>query len=132
MIPPIYSLDFMTDDTIRTDNLEIDKKANLVTVSVNPNFYSMEVVNSAIYVMLDDNYFRVEGEPSEEIIVKIKPKRKSDLELTGRKINKELINYTVLDIRGEKTKDIRAAIVQRALQVHLGGEGQGDTEREKN
>ncbi|OGI15187.1 His-Xaa-Ser system protein HxsD [Candidatus Micrarchaeota archaeon RBG_16_49_10] len=122
----------MTDDTIRTDNLEIDKKANLVTVSVNPNFYSMEVVNSAIYVMLDDNYFRVEGEPSEEIIVKIKPKRKSDLELTGRKFNNELINYTVLDIRGEKTKDIRAAIVQRALQVHLGGEGQGDTEREKN
>jgi His-Xaa-Ser system protein HxsD len=116
----------MAGDIATVDNLEIDRKRNAVTISVNPKFYSLDVVHSAIYVMLDDHYFRIDGDPADEILVTIKPKKKAeDLESVGRKFNNELINYAVVNLRGEKTKDIRAAIIQRALQSHMGDDDEG-------
>jgi len=107
-----------TDEIKILDNLEIHK--DHLVVSVNPKFYSRDVVYSAIYVFLDSCYCKVDGDPSEEIIVTLKPKQKTGLEMLGSKFNNELINYASVAIRGAKTVDIRAEIVKKALESHQG------------
>jgi len=65
--------------------------------------------------------------PDEEILIEMKPKKKTDLEKIGRELNNELINYAAIQIRGIKTKDMRLEIVKRALGSHQKIE---DTERD--
>ncbi|MEM5793012.1 MAG: hypothetical protein QXY45_01460 [Candidatus Aenigmatarchaeota archaeon] len=98
------------------DNLEIHP--DKVIVSVNPKFYSLDVVYSSIYTFLDNCYCKIDGDPNEEILVELKPKEKDDPEILGRKFNNELINYAALEIRGLKTQDMRLEIVKRALASH--------------
>jgi His-Xaa-Ser system protein HxsD len=99
------------------DNIELHP--NKVIVSVNPRFYNLDVVYSSLYNFLEDNYCKVDGDPNDEILVELKPKKKiKDLEKLGRKFNNELINYTALEIRGLKTEDMRIEIVRRALTSH--------------
>jgi len=110
----------MAGKILVADNFEADKKVNSITLSINPKFYSMDAVYSTIYLMIDENYFKIDGDPAEEIIVKIEPKKKADLEMVARRFNNDLINYACAEIRGQKTKDIRSAIISRALQSHMG------------
>ena len=98
------------------DNIEIHK--NKIVVSVNPIFYNLDVVYSSLYNFLDGCYCKVNGDPVEEILVELKPKKKTDLERLGREFNNELINYSAVEIRGIKTKDMRLEIVKRALTSH--------------
>lgn len=105
-------------DVLTIDNLEVHKDKNFLLVSVNPRFYNLDVVYSAIYMFLDKCYFKVNGDPEEEILVEIKPKRKVDLERLGREFNNELVNYAATRIRGKKTEDMRKIIVERALKSH--------------
>jgi len=109
----------MSEEVI--DNLTINKKEEFVLVSVNPKFYNLDVVYSAIYMFLDKCYVKIEGDPEEEILVKLKPKEKGvDLERLGREFNNELINYAAAAIRGWKTVDLRKTIIERALKSHAG------------
>jgi len=98
------------------DNLEMHD--NKVIVSVNPFFYNLDVVYSSLYNFLDDCYCKVNGDPDDEILVELKPKKKTNLEELGRKFNNEAINYAALNIRGLKTEDMRLEIVRRALGSH--------------
>ncbi len=115
-------------DIRNVDNLEIHK--DKVIVSVNPRFYNIDVVYSSIYMFLDRCYCKVNGDPTDEIIVELKPKNKSDLEILGRELNNELVNYVVIGIRGRRTIDMRTEIVQRALRSHE-PEIEKDTPKEK-
>ncbi|MFH8092876.1 MAG: His-Xaa-Ser system protein HxsD [Candidatus Aenigmatarchaeota archaeon] len=104
------------------DNLVVNEDENFVQVSINPKFYNLDVIYSAIYVFLDKYYVKIEGEPEEEVIVKLKPKEgKVDLEKVGREFNNELISYAAAAIRGWKTADLRKTIIERALKSQ--GEG---------
>lgn len=98
------------------DNFEIHR--DKIIISVNPKFYNLDVIYSAIYMFLDKCYCKVSGDPSEEIIVEIKPKESQDLENIGRQFNNELIGYAAIGIRGRKAADMRAEIIKRALETH--------------
>lgn len=96
-------------------NLEIDKKENQVTVSVNPKIYSADVIYSAAYVFLDKAYVLVDGDPEDEIIVQLKPKNPYDLEKLGREFNNELLSYSFYKTQAEKNTAVREAMIQRVL-----------------
>lgn len=76
------------------NNLQLNFDKNFLIVSVNPKIYSLDVVYSAAKGFLDKAYLVIDGDPKNEIIVEIKPKKKaSDLETLGRDFNNELIRF---------------------------------------
>ena len=111
------------DKNITTiNNLKIVNNEH-VLVSVNPKIYSLDVVQSAAYVLMDRAYIVIDGDPKEKILVELKPtNKKEDLEKLGRDFNNELINYAVYKVQAERTKEIRETIVKRALLTNLGEE----------
>jgi len=112
----------MTEETQIIDNMELNRKENYVIISVNPKIYSLPIVYSAAYVFLDKAYVILDGDPKEEILVKLRPKKGQDLETLGREFNNELLNYAFYAVQSERTKSIRNAIVQRALLTHAQSE----------
>lgn len=95
------------------DNIEVTKDS--VILSINPKLYALETVYSAAYVFLDRAYVLLDGDPKKEIIVKLKSKKKEDLEKLGLEFLNELINYSDYQKRSEQTKKIREILLQRAL-----------------
>ena len=112
------------------DNLELHP--DKVLVSVNPKFYNLDVVYSSLYNFLEDCYCKVNGDPDEEIMVELKPKKKGDMEKLGREFNNELVCYASIEIRGLKTKDMRLEIVKRALGSHQPIEDTGSEDWEND
>ena len=102
------------------DNLEIHE--DHVIVSVNPKIYSLDVVYSAGYVLMDRAYVVIDGDPEEEIIVELRPKKRDDLEILGRDFNNELINYAVYKSQSEANREVKETIVKRALLTNVGEE----------
>lgn len=94
--------------------LNIEENDGIFTVRVNPLVYSMDVIYSAAYVLLDKAYIVLDGDPEKEILVKIKPKAKSD-NMVALEFNNELINYSEYKTNFERNKEIRQTILQRAL-----------------
>lgn len=108
----------MEEDVFVTDNLEIHKKDNFVIISVNPKLYPLEVIYSAAYIFIDKAYVMIDGDPREEILVQLRPKASTDVEVLGREFNNELLNYMVYMHRTIRSQGIREAIVQRALATN--------------
>lgn len=104
------------------DNLQIDDAEGTLVVKVNPRFYPLEVIYSASYALLDRAYVVLDGDPQQEILVKLRPLHAgaSDLERLGREFNNELLNYTMYAIQVERNKAVRDAIIQRALLTSTG------------
>ncbi len=95
-------------------NIKIDEDQTIL--SINPKIYQLEVIYSAAYIFLDKAYILLEGDPKTEVIVRIKPKNKEhDKEQMGLEFFNELINYADYRQRSEDTKNIREALLQRAL-----------------
>ena len=88
---------------------------NSVVLSVNPKVYTLETVYSAAYVFLDKAYILLDGNPKKEILVRLKPKNKENLEKLGGDFFNELINYADYQKRSKQTKKIREMLLQRAL-----------------
>jgi His-Xaa-Ser system protein HxsD len=122
-----------------------------VVLNINPKVYPIETIYSASYVFLGRAYILLDGDPAEEIIVKLKPKESEEnkgasraiLESLGGEFLNELINYADYKKRAEDTKNIREALLQRALITSdprvleglegsdAGGEDKDDKEFEK-
>ncbi len=100
------------------DNMEIDYDGKKVLVSVNPKIYPMAVIHSAAYILIDKAYIILDGDPEKEIIATIRPKKECDLEALGRDFNNELVNYNFYMVQSNLTKNVREAIVQRALATN--------------
>lgn len=96
-------------------NIEIDEKNKCALVSVNPKIYFLDVIYSAAYILLDRAHIILDGDPEEEIIAELRPKGKQDLKALAMAFNDELLNYSVYKTQSEKNKDIKQAIIQRAL-----------------
>ena len=108
------------DEANVVNNFEINKKDGYVLVSVNPRIYSLEVVYSAAYTLLERAYVIIGGEPKEEILVEIRPKKNdTDLETIGREFNNELINYAVYMMQSERSKAEKEMLMSRALQTNM-------------
>lgn len=95
------------------NNIKIEK--DNVILSINSKLYTLETVYSAAYVFLDRAYILLDGDPKKEIIVRLKPKEKQNLEKLGREFLNELINYADYQKRAKQTKKIREMLLQRAL-----------------
>ena len=83
---------------------------------------SIPSINSTVYVInsiwaADCLYVRpiINGNPEEELLVEIKPQKKGKLIDFAIKFNNQLLNYAVYKKQSEKNKEIRDAIVQRAM-----------------
>lgn len=99
----------------KVSNMEISKKEGHVTVTVNPRIYPLDVVYSAAYTFLDKAYVLIDGDPQKELKVELKPKGDCSLENLGREFNNELLNYAFFKKRADENKEVRTAIIQRAL-----------------
>jgi len=100
-------------------NFKIDRRARLVTISVNPSIFPLEVVYSAAYVFMNDAYVILDGDPKSKILVHLKAKNsRKDLEALALEFNNELLNYAVYAVQAAKTQEIRKAIVERALMTN--------------
>lgn len=95
------------------ENMRVEDDSAIL--SINPKLYSLETVYSAAYVFLDRAYILLDGDPKKEILVRLKPKEKEDLNKLGGEFFNELINYADYQKRAEQTKKIREVLLQRAL-----------------
>jgi len=98
----------------RLSNIDIKKDEDKTIIRINPKIYPLDVVYSATYVFLDKAYILIDGNPKKEILVELKPKDKKNISI-GEEFNNELLNYANHKMFFEKNKDIRNAIIQRAL-----------------
>ena len=114
----IYYLHNWGDIMSGINNMEFDEKENSVVVSINPKIYSLEVVYSACYSMIDKNYVIIGGDPKKEILVELRSKENKNLEIIGRDFNNELVNYAVYLMQSERNKTEKEILMKRALQTN--------------
>lgn len=96
-------------------------KQDKAILSVNPSLYSLEVIYSAAYVLMDEAYFMLSGDPSENIKVHITPKEDieaKELKEIALKFNNEMINYSLYAVQASRNKELRSAIIKRALATN--------------
>ncbi len=87
-------------------------------VRVNPKIYSLAVVQSAAFSLLDKGYFFIGGDSETGFLVEIWPRKGSnqeDLLETGKAFNDELLNYAVYALQSESNKPLREAILRAAF-----------------
>jgi len=112
----------MKKDVSMQANLEMNHKDGIVTVSINPKIYPLDVVFSAGYVFTEKNYVLIDGDPEEEIVVELKPKGKEDIEKLGRNFNNELVNYASYAVQTMKNQRLRESILNRVLLTYSEGQ----------
>jgi len=82
-------------------------------ILLNKNIYPLEVVFSASYALMGKAYFLFDENEKGDILIKIEAKTEgNDIE---RELKEELLNYLVYKKQVENTKEIREAILRRAL-----------------
>jgi len=83
--------------------------------SVNPKIYSLDIIYSASYILLDKAYILLDGDPGTEIKVEIRAKKGQDLKELVYEFNNQLLNYAVYKVQSERNKGLREAILNRVL-----------------
>ena len=82
-----------------------------------------DIYGTPTYSFLDKAYILIDGNPTTEILVKIKPKNpKQNLEKLGREFNNELINYAFYNSQSLRNQQIKEAIIRSAFLTHREGE----------
>lgn len=105
------------------DNIQIFESEGYCLVAINPKVYTLDVVYSASYSLLERAYIMLDGDPEKEILVRLRHKgERGSLEELGREFNNELLKYAAYKVYSEQNKDIRWMIVEKALQVNCGCE----------
>ena len=101
------------------ENIQLPDDGDHGILNINPRIFSLEVIYSATYTFLDRAYFVFNGDPDEEIRVKVKPKSsEEDIKELLYEIQNELVNYAVYIIQSSRTQEIRNAIIKRALNTN--------------
>jgi len=101
-----------------TNNLEIQEDNAILRL--NPSIYPLEIVYNAAYIMIDESFILLDGNPQQEIIVNIRKKRKEqDIQNLVMRFNEELLNYAVYKQQSEKNKALREAILKRVLMTNI-------------
>ena len=108
----------MIEEESILDNIETHK--NFIIISINPKLYPLSVIYSAAYALLDKAHAIVDGDPTTEILVELRPKEEDqDLKELGYLFNDELINYAVYTIQADRNKELRELIMNNALAGNL-------------
>jgi His-Xaa-Ser system protein HxsD len=96
------------------DNFEIKGKS--IYLSVNPKIYPLDVIYSAAYIFTDENYIILDGNPEEEILIQIKPKKTPEnMEKIAQEFNNELLNYAAYAAQSQRNASLRALFMQRVV-----------------
>ena len=98
------------------DNIKIED--GKVILKINPKLYPLDLIYSASYIFLDRAYVLLAGDPEKEILVRLKPKTKEELDNLGDEFMNELINYANYHQRSEQTMNIREMLLHRALMTN--------------
>lgn len=106
-------------EIVLRDNIEMQDDKKRVLVHINPKIYSMDVIFSAAYVFIDRAYVVIDGDPEKIVTVLLRSKDDEDLEKLARDFNEELINYSFYKEKANVNMPLRAAIVQKALEIHI-------------
>lgn len=92
------------------------KETNPVIIEVNPKIYPLDVVYSAAYVLIDDYYILLDGDPKNKIKVVISSKKgKKNLKKAASEFNNQLLNYAFYKEQSKKNSNIRQIMLQAAL-----------------
>jgi len=77
----------------------------------------LHTVYSASYVFLDRCYIMLDGDPEKEILVELRLKKDSNLELgvLAREFFNELLNYAFYEEQSRKNAPLRNTLLQAAL-----------------
>jgi His-Xaa-Ser system protein HxsD len=123
----------MPKEPLKIDNFEIHKDRNMIVVLINPRIYSLDVIISAGYILMDKAYVIIDGNPNDKIFVQLRPKKEgTNLEDLGRMFNEELINYSIYAVQTAVNQQIRTAIIQRAFLTHSEAEELKKRLKDKN
>jgi His-Xaa-Ser system protein HxsD len=99
-------------------NFELNLDKNQILAFINPDLYDLDVVYGASYNFVDQAYIYLDGDPEEEIKVRLRGKQalnKKELQdLAGEFLN-ELVNVGLRYQISEKNKKIREYVVSTAL-----------------
>lgn len=94
----------------------IEMRNDCAIFSVNPKIYSLDIIYSAAYIMIDKAFIILDGNPEKEIKIEIRKKEETQkLSDLVREFNEELLNYSVYKVQSERNKGIRETILQRVL-----------------
>lgn len=94
---------------------KIQLKDGYAQLKVNPEIYGLSSIKSSSYVFLDRSYIVLDGDPSEEIIVNIKPKEDVDAKKMALEFYNELMNYEHYSDRVKENNEIIKRILQGVL-----------------
>ncbi len=100
------------------ENVELHRKKNFALVSINPKIYSLGVIFSAAYVLLERAFIVIDGNPNDQIIVSLKPKKGKNIEEIANEFNEQLINFAVNFEQSERTQRIREEFIKQAFLAH--------------
>src|SRR3989344_1933317 len=92
-------------------NFEVDNANNKVVIFINPKIFSVESINKAASLFKDYAWVSVDGDPSAEILVELKPKGDKELESLAREFNSRLIDISTEGIKAdENNRDLISKI----------------------
>ncbi|MFC1728438.1 hypothetical protein ACFLZ7_03170 [Nanoarchaeota archaeon] len=92
-----------------------------IICTINPKIYSLDIVYSAAYILIDKAYILLDGDPQTKIEVEIRQKEdpKVDLQVLAQEFNEQLLNYAVYKVQSERNKELREAILKRVLLTNI-------------
>jgi His-Xaa-Ser system protein HxsD len=99
-------------------NVELHREKNFALVSVNAKIYSLGVIFSAAYVLLERAFVVIDGNPEEQIVVSLKPKKGRDIAGIANEFNEQLINFAVNFDQSNRTKAVREEFIRQAFISH--------------
>lgn len=104
------------------DKFTVMDGGETIKIIVNSKIYPLSTIYSASYVFIDRCFIFLDGDPNEEIIVKLTPKNTSSIKLdvlAGEFLN-ELINYAFYEVQSKKNIPLRNTLLHAALLTNAG------------
>lgn len=84
---------------------------------INPRIYNIKAIQSLCYIMLDEAYVLFDGDPEKEIILTLKPKKNTNLDLYAREFLNSLIKQCFYYFKHKETAGIRHLYLKRILMI---------------
>ncbi len=90
-------------------------KEKKVEIKLDKALYPIEAIYTVCYVYLEEAYFFLKRDKSENVIVEIKPKNEKDLESFGEEFCNQLINYGQLIQTSNKNTDVKKKMLEEVF-----------------
>ena len=110
-------------------HIQVDVDRNLVSVSVNPDVYSLDVIYGAGFVYVDRAFVLLDRGDEDHVVVSLTARAESDeaaLQELGGAFANELLTQAFRASLAKKTLKIRELVINRALYSTLDSGSAGD------